>query len=62
MMSGGLLVVEIMCHHIDRIEVVLQLKEPLPCDQAPSASFLVVEKMPLARAGRPLGWTIKGPL
>lgn len=60
--SDDLLVVEIMYHHVDRVGLVPQLNEPFPCDEAPSGFLLVVEKMPIIRAGRPVGWTIKGLL
>ena len=60
--SDGFLVVEVMYHHVDRIGMVPQINEPFPYDETPSGSLLVVEKTPLTRAGRQIGWTIKGPL
>ena len=60
MNSDGLMTVEVMYHHVDRIGMVPQLNERFPCDEAPSGSLLVVEKRPILRAGRPVGWTVRG--
>lgn len=61
MNSDGHMMVEVMYHHVDRIGMVPQVNELFPCDEAPGGFLLVVEKTPLMRAGRRIGWTIKGP-
>ena len=57
----GHMTVEVLYHHVDRIGVVPQVNERFPCEAAPEGSLLVLEKMPLIRAGRRVGWIIKGP-
>jgi hypothetical protein len=61
MNHDGLMTVEVMYHHVDRIGMVPQVNQPFPCDEAPSGSLLVLEKIPLVRGGRRVGWTIRGP-
>ena len=56
----GLMTVEILYHHLDRIGVMPEVDQVFPCDEAPSGSLLVVEKTPIIRGGRRLGWTIRG--
>ena len=60
MTGDGLMTLEVMYHHVDRVGVVPQVNEVFPCDEAPGGALLVVEKVPLMRAGRRIGWTIKG--
>ena len=60
-MNGeNLVTVEVMYHHVDRVGMVPEVNERFPCDETPSGSLLVVEKVPLLRAGRRVGWTIRG--
>ncbi len=59
-MSDRLMTLEVMYHHVDRVGVVPEVNERFPCDEAPNGSVLVVEKTPLIRAGRRVGWTIRG--
>ncbi|WP_210527635.1 hypothetical protein [Rubellimicrobium arenae] len=61
MIVDGLMTVEVMYHHVDRVGVVPQVNERFPCDEAPSGSLLVMEKTPLIRGGRRIGWIIRGP-
>lgn len=51
---------EVMYHQVDRIGVVPQVNERFPCDEAPGGSLVVIEKTPLIRAGRRVGWIIEG--
>ena len=60
MRPNDMIAVEVMYHHVDRVGMVPQVHERFPCDEAPSGSLLVVEKQPIVRAGRPVGWTTKG--
>ena len=61
MNRDGHMTVEVMYHHVDRIGMVPQVNERFPCDEALGGSLLVIEKTPLIRAGRRVGWIIKGP-
>ena len=56
----GLMTVEVLYHHLDRIGVMPEVNQVFPCDEAPSGSLLVVEKTPIIRGGRRVGWTIRG--
>lgn len=60
MRPNNMIAVEVLYHHVDRVGMVPQVNEPFPCDEAPSGSLLVLEKAPILRAGRPVGWIIKG--
>lgn len=60
MSSSRLMTVEVMYQHVDRIGMVPEVNERFPCDEAPNGSLLVLEKQPLIRAGRRVGWTIRG--
>lgn len=51
---------DVLYHHVDRFGVVPQVNEYFPCDEAPGGQLLVIEKEPIVRAGRRIGWTIKG--
>jgi hypothetical protein len=51
---------EVLYHHVDRVGVVPQVNEFFPCDEAPGGRLFVIEKEPILRAGRRIGWTIKG--
>lgn len=61
MCQESLMTVEVLYHHLDRIGVMPEVNEVFPCDEAPSGSLLVLEKTPLIRGGRRVGWTIRGP-
>lgn len=61
MNRNGLMTVEVLYQHLDRIGVMPEVNEVFPCDEAPSGSLLVLEKAPLIRGGRRVGWTIRGP-
>ncbi len=61
-MSNGtrLMTVEITYDQVDHIGVVPQVDQAIPCDGAPSGTLHVVEKRPIIRAGRRVGWTVTG--
>ncbi len=56
----GLMTVEVLYHHLDRIGVVPQVNKAFPCDEAPNGSLFVIEKKPLTLGNRKIGWTIRG--
>jgi len=60
MNDDGLMTVEVLYRHLDRIGVMPEVNQTFPCDEAPSGSLFVVEKTPLTLAGRRIGWTIRG--
>jgi hypothetical protein len=51
---------EVLYHHLDRIGVMPEVNQIFPCDEAPSGTLFVVEKTPIIRGGRRVGWTIRG--
>jgi hypothetical protein len=56
----GLMTVDVLYHHLDRIGVVPQVNQQFPCDEAPNGSLFVVERKPLTLGDRKIGWTIRG--
>lgn len=60
MNRDGLMTVEVLYHHLDRIGVMPEVNRPFPCEEAPNGTLFVVEKKPLLRAGRRIGWTLRG--
>ncbi len=56
----GLLTVEVLYHHLDRIGVMPEVNQVFPWDESPSGSLFVIEKTPIIRGGRRVGWTIRG--
>ncbi len=58
--SDGLMTVEVTYQQVDRIGVVPQIGQAMPCDESPSGVLLVVEKTPIVRGSQRVGWTVKG--
>jgi hypothetical protein len=58
--SKDMMAVEILYRDVDRIGMVPQVNERFPCEEAPTGSLLVMEKTSIVRAGRRIGWVIRG--
>lgn len=58
--ADGLMTVDVTYGEIDRIGAVPRVDEPFPCEAAPCGVLMVVERTSLLRAGRRVGWRVRG--